>query len=95
MYTLLIIGAVVILVAGIPALELLMNGFTPSRPSRKSDASDSARHAEASIDSGGRNDREAVWARLIPDAVEFRQLVEDQHDVMGERHPTGPHAAIA
>ena len=55
MYTLLIIGAVVILVAGIPAIELLMNWIRPLTPEQAGGYS--ARHAGATIDSGGRNDR--------------------------------------
>jgi hypothetical protein len=35
MYTLLIIGAVVILVAGIPAIELLMNWIRPLTPEQE------------------------------------------------------------
>ena len=64
MYTLLIIGAVVILVLGIPAADWLMNRIRPPLPSRKRAAGDSARHAEASIDSGGRNDRGDDWAAI-------------------------------
>jgi hypothetical protein len=35
MYTLLIIGAVVILVAGIPAIEMLMNWIRPLTPEQE------------------------------------------------------------